>query len=400
MRRTDKICIVTSLAVVLLCAVLFFTVLKKDSSDRIVKVGFVYSGDESEPYAHNFIMSQHAVEAEFGDRVEVSVRSNIPDAEEDSEKAIRSLAEEGCDVIFITLGYAESAKRLAAEFPDIQFCQQAGGNSEQADTTRNYHTFMGRIYEGRYVSGVAAGMKLREMIDARVITAEQARVGYVAAYPSGDVISGYTAFILGIRSVVPKAVMTVTYTNTWSSYTLEKEAAERMIADGCVLISQHTDTIGPAVACQNAAGDLPVYNVGYNQSMVDVAPTTSLVSTRINWTPYIIGAVEAVLEGKRIESHVKGSVHGNDIGAGFDRGWVEVIELNSIIAAKGTQEKIGEVIEELKKGKAEVFKGDYIGVDPTDPADTIDLSSGYKENDRSSAPSFHYVLKDVVQIAE
>ena len=259
---------------------------------------------------------------------------------------------------------------------------------------------MGEIYEGRYISGVIAGMKLKEMIDEGVITVDQAKVGYVAAYPYAEVISGYTAFLLGVRSQVPEATMDVKYTYTWSSYNIEKNCAEELIARGCVILSQHSDTTGPAVACEEMFAEKAVYHVGYNQSMIDIAPTTSLISARINWEPYMVSACEAVLENKKIEKCVKGQVHGNDIGAGFEEGWVEMLELNSLVAAKGSDEKIEELKEEFRKGKIEVFKGDYTGVNPDDPNDTYDLNKGYKENSEHSAPTFHYVLQNVITIVE
>ena len=142
---------------------------------------------------------------------------------------------------------------LAPEYPNIQFCQTSYMDMNGKTVPDNYHTFKGEAYQGRYVSGIAAGMKINQMIADGVITEDQALVGFVAAFPTSEVISGYTAFLLGVRSVVPKALMRVRYTETWSSYALEKSAAQKLIEDGCVVISQHTDTIGPAIACEEAA---------------------------------------------------------------------------------------------------------------------------------------------------
>lgn len=257
---------------------------------------------------------------------------------------------------------------------------------------------MGHIYEGRYVSGVVAGMKLKELIDSNVITEEQAKIGYIGAYPFAEVISGYTAFFLGVKSVVPEAVMSVKYTYSWGSYQLEKDYAEELIEDGCVVISQHSDTSGPAVACEETERDKTVCYVSYNESMQDVAPTTYLVGSSINWTPYMLGAVGAVLNDEKIENSIKGTVNGNDIGAGFKEGWVQILKLNELSVAKGTQEKVDKLISDFKRGKITVFKGDYIGVNPEDPSDTIDLNEGYMENYNSSAPTFGYILKDVITI--
>lgn len=257
---------------------------------------------------------------------------------------------------------------------------------------------MGNIYQGRYVSGVVAGMKMKELIDNGTITPEQAKVGYVGAFPYAEVISGYTSFFLGVRSVVPEATMTVKYTNTWSNYYLEKECARELIDEGCVIISQHSDTSGPAVACEETDRSKVVFYVSYNESMRDVAPTTYLTGSKINWSPYMMKAVEAVLSDKEIEQNIKGNVNGNDMGAGFDYDWVHMLEINEFVAAKGTQERVNELIHEFEQGKIQVFQGEYIGVDPENESDTIDLREGYLENENSSAPSFHYILKDVITI--
>ena len=167
-----------------------------------------------------------------------------------------------------------------------------------------------------------------------------------------------------------------------------------------MIISQHSDTAGPATACEETAAGTPVYLVSYNQSMEDVAPTTYLTGCKINWEPYMMGAVDAVLNDRVIEKSIKGTVNGNDIGAGFEEDWVQMLELNEITAADGTAEKMQEVIRQFKQGKLDVFRGDYVGADPDDPDDTCDLNQGYTENEFASAPSFHYVLKDVIRIEE
>lgn len=172
----------------------------------------------------------------------------------------------------------------------------------------------------------------------------------------------------------------------------------KLIDEGCVIISQHSDTTGPAVACEAARGTKTTYHVAYNQSMEDVAPTTYLTGCRINWEPYILEAVSAVLSDKKIEDVVNANINGNDAGAGFERNWVAMLELNEIAVAKGTQERMEDAIKQLKTGKLAVFQGDYIGINPYDAKDTIDLNKGYQENKDSSAPTFHYVLKDVIQI--
>lgn len=241
-------------------------------------------------------------------------------------------------------------------------------------------------------------MKLKELIDDGIISESEAKIGYVGAYPYAEVISGYTAFLLGARSVVPQAVMTVKYTNSWNDYRTEKKYARELIDEHCIIISQHSDTTGPATACEETSSDVPVYNVSYNQSMLDIAPTTYLTGCKINWKPYMKSAIDAVLNDKVIEKHVKGNVNGNDVGAGFDEEWVSMLEFNDIAVANGTKERVKKVIEQFKKGNINVFQGDYIGVNPDNPSEQIDLKEGYIENEYSSAPTFKYILKDIITV--
>lgn len=362
-----------------------------------VKIGFVFDGDEATPYTANFIRAMDAVTMQFGDRVSMVVKNNVPYNE--VEAVLRGLAQEQCDIIFTnSFGYSEAAKRMAGEYPDITFCQATGNNANTEPFYANYHTFMGEICEGRYVAGKVAGRKLQELIDSGAVSQDEAWIGYVGAYPYAEVISGYTAFFLGARTECETARMRVRYTNTWTGYTLEKETAEALIAEGCVVISQHSDTIGPAVACENADADHPVFHVGYNQDMLDVAPTTSLIGTRIDWSPYILAAVEAVCSGRQIERVVNGHVHGNDVGAGFAEGWVHMLELNHVIAAKGSAQMVEDTIAAFRSGSCDIFVGEYLGVNPDNASDVYDLRGGYQENAASSAPTFSYVLKDVILI--
>lgn len=367
-----------------------------------VRVGFIYVGDQSTAYTYNFIKAQTAIEEAWGERVITLPVYNVAEGEE--EGAIQSLIEADCQMIFGTsFGYGDSMKAAAALHPEIQFCQATSVNANEDPVLENYHTFMGRIYEGRYISGVVAGMKLNELIDNGVIAPQEALIGYAAAFPYAEVISGYTAFLLGARSVCPTAEMEVIYTNTWSDYALEKACAERLIVRGCRVISQHSDTSGPAVACENARSlGAKVYHVGYNQSMTAVAPTSSIASCRINWAPYMSTAVGALLADKKIEQGMerKVVVHGQDVGAGFDAGWVQMLSLNDVAAPIGAQTAVAECIRQFKAGKLVVFQGEYTGRDPFDPTDIIDLRNGYQENEHSSAPSFHYVLDDIIHVIE
>ena len=393
-----RVYIITTLTCLVIMAAFIgcFRLLNLSGGREHLKVGFIYDNDESTPYTYNFSLAKDAVEKKYGERVEIVTCSNVTD--EETEEPLRELAGEGCDIIFFN-GYSEAVKRLAPEYPDVQFCQTSYMDMSDQAVPGNYHTFKGEAYQGRYVSGIAAGMKIRQMIEDGIISEEQAIIGFVAAYPTSEVISGYTAFLLGARSVVPQTVMRVSYTHTWSSYAEEKSAAQQLINDGCVILSQHTDTIGPAIACEEAMNKRPVCYVGYNQSMAEVAPGSSLVTSRICWEPYILGAVDALMMNKEIEEVVTGRIHGTDISAGFENGWVEMIDLNEQLAASGTQEAMDKAIAQFCRGDVGiVYRGDYTGTDPEDPADRIDLRNGYIENRDTSYPTFHYVLSDLITI--
>lgn len=398
MKQTYRITAAVAIIIVLIVHIGDY-ILNVSRDEHVIKVGFLYVGDSCNTYTQNFIRAQNTIELTYGDKIEIYAKYNV--AESMGEKYLEELVEDGCDIIFSTsYGYEDAAKKIAEKYPDIEICMATGDNANVDPLLPNYHTFMGEIYQGRYISGVVAGMKLTELIDSGEISADDAKIGYVAAFPYAEVISGYTAFFLGVRSIVPEATMSVRYTNSWGDYELERQYAKKFIEEGCIIISQHSDTAGSAVTCEDAIGSHTVYHVGYNWSMSDIAPTTSLIGCRINWAPYMVAAVGAVIEGREIEDCVDGRVKENDISAGFDKGWVEMLPLNEIIAAEGTQEKIDELISDFKKQKIEVFKGDYIGVDSFNEKDTYDLKEGYVENETASAPSFHYVLQDVITVLE
>ena len=394
--KKQFILVVIICAVVLAATSLLFGFWHEQKSTKVLKVGFVYSEDESTPYTANFVKAQRALEEEYGSKVEILVKNNVLSRE--SEQPMRDLIRDGVRVIFINMD-TDIPVTLAREFPQVQFCQASMPTISIEGTPENYHTFNGEIYQARYVSGIAAGMKLRQLLDSGALLPQDALVGYVGANSTTEVISGYTAFLLGVRSVAPEATMRVRYTGSWSNFSAEKEQTQELINEGCVIIAQHVNTTAPAVVCEEAvSAGRTVYHVGYHQSMMDVAPSSSLVSIRTNWTPYVIQAVQAVMNDQVIENVVEAHAHGRDLSAGFEYGWVELLELNKFIAADGTQEKINNAIESMKKGRVKVFSGNYTGVNPLNPADTIDLSTGYTENQYSSNPSFGYVLRDCITV--
>ena len=401
--RNDKNGILLTALTALLVFVIFASIRMAGARPVSVRdevtVGFIYVGDESTPYTANFMRATEDLRQQYGSSVRILERFNV--AYDDPASVIQELVNEKCDIIFAnSYGCGEAMKKMAELYPSIEFCQATCEDANLEPVLKNYHNFMGEIYEGVYVTGCVAGRKLQELIDEGSIREDEAWLGYVGAFPVAEVISGYTAFFLGVRTECPTARMKVRYTDTWSNYMREMDCAEKLIEEGCVVISQDTDTNGPAVACENADLPYPVIHVSYNQDMISVAPTTSLTGCRINWSPYVCSAVDAVFRDIPIEENLEAHINGKDAGAGFAGGWVEMLELNRVIAPEGGEKLIRETVEAFKNGKIHVFKGDYTGKDPLDPSDTIDLRTEYKENSKGSAPTFHYVLDDVIEVME
>lgn len=394
MKKRYALCLITCIVMTLcMFGIHRFTKTK----EKHIKVGFIFVGDEITPYTNNFIKARNHIKEVYGDMIECVTIYNVTEGQ--LEKPLQKLIDEGCNyIIAASYGYGPEVKVKAKQYPGIQFCVPTGDNANEKPVLSNYHNCFGEIYQGRYVCGKVAGMKIKQMIDEKIITKEQAKIGYVAAFPLPEVISGYTSFYLGVRSVVPEAVMTVKYTNTWSSYSLEKQAAKELVDEDCVVISQHSDTVGPAAICENAQRDIPVYHVGYNQSMTDIAPTRSLVSCSVDYSSYFEQSVYALLHDKKIEDCIDGRTYKQDAMAGVDKGWVRILDINEAIVPKGTKEMVEDTIEKIEKGKLEVFSGPFTGVSVFDPDDKIDLNTPYKENANSSSPSFCYVLDDVINI--
>ena len=315
-----------------------------EKTDDAFKVGFIFLHDENSTYDKNFIDAAKAACAALGlSEDQMILKTNIPETAACYDAACE-LVEAGCDLVFAdSFGHEAFMIQAAKENPDVQFCH-ATGTKAHTEKIANYHNAFASIYEGRFVAGIVAGMKLNDMIAKGEITADKAVIGYVAAWPYAEVKSGYTSFFLGARSVCPTATMKVEYTNSWFDIALEKTAAEKLIGDGCVLISQHADSEGAPKAC-DAAG---VPNVAYNISTKDIAPNTWLISSKINWEPYMKLIIEKTRDGK-----------GNEIPydwcGGFEEGAVMLTELNAAYAAPGTQEAIDAAIAAFKAGTLKVF---------------------------------------------
>ena len=366
------------------------------------KIGFICLHDENSTYDLNFLNAVDDIQKALGlTDDQVIVKVNV--GEDDScYNAAKDLATQGCNIIFAnSFGHESFMIKAAKEFPNVQFCH-ATGTKAHTEKLDNFHNAFASIYEGRYLAGVAAGLKLNEMIEAKKITAEQAKMGYVGAFTYAEVISGYTSFYLGAKSVCPSVTMDVQFTGSWYDPTEEKNAAEALIAKNCVLISQHADSMGAPGACE-AAG---IPNVSYNGATYESCPETFIVSSRINWAPYYNYIIKCVVKGEKIAA---------DWCGGIAEGSVALTGINQDVAAKGTVEKIKETVEGIKNGTIKVFDTKNFTVEgkalTTYTADVDDMgdykpdteaieNGAFTESTKRSAPYFDLKIDGITRLNE
>ncbi len=361
---------------------------KADLSD--LKIGFIFLHDENTTYDLNFINAVKDAQKELGlTDDQVIIKTNIPEGSECYEAAVELADDFDCDIVFAdSFGHEDYMIQAAKEYPDVEFWD-ATGTKAHTEKLDNFHNAFASIYEGRFLAGVVAGMKLNEMIADGKITADQAKIGYVGAMPYAEVKSGMTSFYLGARYICESATIEVKYTNSWYDETLEMEYANALINDGCVLISQHADSMGAPNACE--AKNVP--NVSYNGSTNAACPETFLISSRINWAPYYEYIINCVANDEAIAADWSGTI---------ETGSVELSELGKNVA-EGTAEKLEEVKNLIVKGELEVFdtatftvKGEaitsYLADVDTDAAFTGDTEvvedGAFKESKYRSAPYF------------
>lgn len=362
-----------------------------------LKVGVIYIGDENEGYTSAHMAGIDEMMAAVGlTEDQVIEKTTIPEDESCYDAAV-DLAEQGCNIIFgNSFGFESYILQAAAEYPEVEFCH-ATGYQAAASGLANMHNYFTAVYESRYVSGVAAGMKINEMIANGDITEKEAKMGYVGAFPYAEVISGFTSFYLGAKSVCPTVTMEVQYTNSWADMAGEAEVATKLIDDGCVLISQHADTTGAPSACEEKG----VPCVGYNIDMTTVAPNSAITSASINWGPYYTYAVQCVVNGEKIDT---------DWCQGYSEGADRITALNEKVIAEGTTEKVAEVETALKDGSLHVFDTATFTVDGSSLEDLIAkggdyekysayVSDGYyHESELASAPAFDLIIDGITSV--
>ena len=364
------------------------------------KLGVILLHDEFSTYDLNFINGIKAAAEELGLKEDqVIFKKNIPESNVCYEEAC-DLVDEGCDVIFAdSFGHETYLLKAAKEYPAVQFCH-ATGTMAHTENLANFHNAFASIYEGRFLAGIAAGMKLNEMIAAGKITADKAVMGYVGAFTYAEVMSGYTSFYLGAKYVCPSVTMKVRFTGSWYDENAEKSTALSLIDAGCVLISQHADSMGAPTACE----DKGVPNVSYNGSTVASCPETFIVSSRIDWAPYIKYICEQTMKGEAIATDWTGTI---------ETGSVVLTDVNTKAAAAGTVEKIAEIKAKLLDGSIKVFdtaRDNYITVkgekltsyvadvdtDDNFTPDTEVVADGYfHESEKRSAPYFNVEIDGI-----
>ena len=377
---------------------------KKDGgeTEKKLKVGFIFLHDENSTYDNNFLIGAEEACKKLG--VEMITKKNIPE-QNACYDAAAELVDSGCSVIFAdSFGHEDFMIQAAKEFTDVQFCHATGTKAHTVNLP-NFHNAFASIYEGRYLAGVAAGLKLNEMIAAGKFKAEEAKMGYVGAFTYAEVISGYTSFYLGAKSVCPTVTMDVQFTGSWYDETLEKEAANTLIQKGCKLISQHADSMGAPTACETAG----IPNVSYNGSTVSQCPNTFIVSSRINWEPYFEYMIKCVQDGKAIDTDWTGNlgtgsvvlteVNGkaaaantqaelDKVKAQFDAGTLHVFDVNTFTVTVDADKKLNVNAKVDEKGHLTSYMAD-VDTDANYTADTEVVKDGYfHESEFRSAPYF------------
>ena len=365
-----------------------------------IKLGIITLHDEQSTYDKNFIDSAKKAAENLGlSEDQVIIVSGIPESDECRQKAL-DLVDEGCNIIFAdSFGHEDFMIEAAKECPDVTFAH-ATGTKAHTENLANFHNAFASIYEGRYLAGVAAGMKLNEIKAAGNLKGEKPLMGYVGAFTYAEVISGYTSFYLGAKSVCPDVIMKVQFTGSWYDEIGEKAAAEALINAGADLISQHADSMGAPTACESAG----IPNISYNGSTVDACPNTFIVASKIDWAPYFEYLVNQTIAGEAIDTDWTGTI---------ETGSVVLTDVNEAAAAEGTVAKIEEVKAELLAGTRKVFDTATegfitVGGEPltskladvdTDPAytpDTEAVADGYyHESEFRSAPYFDLTIDGI-----
>ena len=374
---------------------LVFTLAGCGSKDDVFKVGMITLHDENSTYDKNFIDAAKEVRAKLGlDEKQLIIKTGIPEGNECYNEAVK-LVKQGCDVIFAdSFGHEDYLIKAAKKYPKVQFCHATGTQAHTAGL-KNFHNAFASIYEGRYLAGIAAGMRIQEMIDANTITAEQAVMGYVGAFTYAEVMSGYTSFYLGAKSVCPSVTMKVSFTGSWYDYAKEKETAKKLIEnENCVLISQHADSQGAPEACQ----DKNIPNVFYNGT--NDTKTTWLASSKIDWAPYFTLIMDQTKQDQ-IPTDYTGTIATGSVKYYLDNTEADYAAVKAACDAAEAAFKAGtlKVFDTdkftVKGSKIASYMAD-VNTDAKFEPDTEAISNGYfHESEFRSAPYFNVEIDGI-----
>jgi basic membrane protein A len=335
-----------------------------------IKLGFVHITDPSDMgYTYNHNLGTEKMQRELGLRDDQIINKFNTPEDAECEAALRELVEQGCHIIFATsFGFEDYVMTVAAEFPDVEFCHASGYQCALSDMP-NTHNYFGKIYQARYLSGIAAGLKT-----------ENNHLGYVNAFPFAECIQGFTGFYLGAKSVNPDVTMTVMNTNSWNDPQKEAQVAKSLIELGCDVLGQHCDSTAPATAAE-AEG---IFHVGYNSDMIDAAPNATLTSAIWDWSRYLELAVTNYVEGKAIPK---------DWGEGLKEGAVDISRLNEALIAEGTAEAIEEARAKILSGDWDVFTGPLVNADGE-----VVVADGDTYIEPASSPAWDHILEGIEMI--
>ncbi len=335
-----------------------------------LKIGVIHIGNPADGSGYSYAHDQGliAMEEALGvDDSQVIRKNNIADDDQTAiDTAMRECVEEGCQIIFATSwGYMDACEALAEEFPEVIFSHATGYKSNG----KNFNNYFGRIYQSRYLTGIAAGLKTKSN-----------KVGYVGAWgkDNAEVTGGCNAFAMGVYSVNPDAEVYIKTTNSWYDPEGEKQAAVALINEGCDVIGQHCDTPNPQLAAEEAG----VFGVGYNSDMSKDAPKAVLTSTVWNWGAYYTYAVENVING---------TWTGENYFGGLKEGLVDLAPLSDL-CEEGTAEKIEEARAKMESGEWDVFDG----VIECNDGSTIG-TEGEPMSDADITGNIHWYFKNVVE---
>ena len=349
---------IASLAMAVMMLFTVMTVFASCSGDGAggIKIGCIMVGDETEGYTLAHMEGIKEAAKELGISESQIIWKYKIEENSDCYDAAVELVGRGCQLIISnSYGHQDFIKQAAEENPSVTFVAMTGDFASISGVSNLKNGFT-KVYESRYVSGVVGGMKLKELIDNGTVSPTATpnsydadgniKIGYVGAYNYAEVVSGYTAFFLGLRSVVPNVVMEVNYTSSWFDIAKEAAAAEALVANGCVIIGQHADSTGAPSACERMLGEGKIcYSVGYNVDMLEAAPNAALTSPTNTWSEFYKELFQNVMNGKE---------QPYDVAKGYNENGVAITALGPSCAA-GTAEKVAEVEAALKAGTLHVF---------------------------------------------